>query len=135
VSYAVEPITNRLLLLEGSSLAHKDKECGLKGVFGIVVIREDTTANTPHHRAVSFNEGSKSHFIPMFDETMKQLSVGESSPIVQKHGPAKLLNYLAQMLGHRQRGLGVRAAEVDRTRVAAHDSVRGVHGGDSEAER
>jgi hypothetical protein len=68
----------------------------LESILGVVVV-EEATAYTPDHRAVSFDKGSEGHFISMVDEAPKQLSIGQASPILQKHRPAKVLDELARL--------------------------------------
>jgi hypothetical protein len=48
---------------------------------------------------VPFDKGGKGRFIPMFKEAPKQLSIGQSSSILQKHCPAKVLDDLAHRVG------------------------------------
>ena len=49
MSYTVEPVPNHLWWLDGSGFADEDEESGLKSVFGVVVIAEDTMTYAPNH--------------------------------------------------------------------------------------
>jgi len=56
-------------------------------------------ADALDHRAVPLNERSEGSFVPLFDETPKQLLVSEPRPIRQMHGPAEVLDDIARLAG------------------------------------
>jgi hypothetical protein len=45
------------------------------------------------------DEGSEGNFIPTLDEAPKELPIGQSCSIPQKHGLAKVLEDLADLVG------------------------------------
>jgi hypothetical protein len=51
MSHPVKPISQHLPWIDGSRLASKDEEGGLKSVFGVVMIQQ-TAASAPDHRCV-----------------------------------------------------------------------------------
>jgi hypothetical protein len=69
----------------------------LEGILGVVLV-EEATAYTPDHRAVPPHEGCEGGFLPMLDEALKELSIGQSRSIWQKHGSAKVLDDLAHLV-------------------------------------
>jgi len=80
--------------------ADEDKESGLKGVLGIVLIPEDTAADTPDHRTVTPHQSREGSFIPMLDKAPEELGIGQSSAIQELHSPAQLLDDLARPARH-----------------------------------
>src|SRR5262245_40464954 len=52
------------------------------------VVRKDA----PHHRAVPTHKGRKSRLVLAADVVRQQLLIGQPSPVLQKHRPAKVLD-------------------------------------------
>src|SRR5207248_1043024 len=70
---------------------------GLKGVFGVVVVADDTTANAKDHRTVTTDKGCKGHFVLLVDEGRQQLSVRPLFSILPQHGLAKMPDHRVQL--------------------------------------
>ena len=70
----------------------------MKRIFGVVVVAEDAAADAPHHRAMPPHKGGKSRRVTTAGVVLQQLLIGPSSPIPQKHRPAKVLDNPAQLV-------------------------------------
>jgi hypothetical protein len=64
----------------------------LKGVLGVVMIADDTTANAENHRAVASNKGFKGRFVLLVDKGCQQLAISLARPALPQHGPAEVLD-------------------------------------------
>jgi hypothetical protein len=51
----------------GRRLADEEEKRGLEGIFGIVIIGQDTAADAPHHGGVTLHQGCKRHLVPAID--------------------------------------------------------------------
>ncbi len=69
----------------------------MKRILGVVLFEHSTT-HPPAHRAVPMHECSKGRFVPMLDEAPQELPVGPSRAVLRRHGPAKVLNDLANLV-------------------------------------
>jgi hypothetical protein len=69
----------------------------LEGIFRVLMVSEDTTTHTPHHRAVPPHEGGEGSFVPVLEEAPKELPIGQPGPVVQKRGPAKVPDDLVHL--------------------------------------
>jgi hypothetical protein len=98
VSHPVEPIRHHLPRQDRSRLAKENEESGLKSILCVMVV-EDTAAHSPNHRAVPPDEGCEGRFVTTLDKALQQLSIGQASTIMQKHGSAKMLDDLTQLAG------------------------------------
>jgi hypothetical protein len=68
VGDAVQPAADHLSRRNGSGLADEDKECGLEGVVGVVVVSQQPAAHAQDHRPMPAHQGFKGRFVPPFDE-------------------------------------------------------------------
>src|SRR5262249_45751598 len=80
-------------------LADEDEEGGLEGVFGIVVVAEDTAAHAPHHRSMPMHQGCKSRLVTAADVVRQQFLIGQPPTVSQKHPPSKVLEYPPHLAG------------------------------------
>src|SRR6516165_7631760 len=96
---AVQPVVKRLRVSNAFRLADQDEEGGLKRVFGVVVIAQETAAYAPDHRAVPPHEGRKSRPVSAADVVPQQLRIGRPSPIVERHRATEELQNLAHLAG------------------------------------
>ena len=90
MSYAVKPIGEQFLWLYGRCFAGQNQKGRLKGVLGIVMVANDTTANAEDHRAVAMNEDVKGRFVLLLDEGSQQLPIRLARSVLLGHGPAKM---------------------------------------------
>src|SRR4051794_38051936 len=95
MSYAVQPVCHHLSRRNGRRLADKDKEGGLEGVLGVLMV-EQSAADAPDHRPMPLDESNEGSFISMLDEATKELPIGQSCSILQS-SPAKVLDELAYL--------------------------------------
>jgi hypothetical protein len=86
-----KPIADHLTGNNGSRLTDEDEEGGLKSVFGVMVMVEDTTAHAPDHRAVPANKGGEGCFVPLLDEAPQELAIGQSTAVLEQRCPTKVL--------------------------------------------
>ncbi len=100
VSDPVEPVGQQLPGSEGCRFADEDQESGLKGVLGVVVMGQHTSADGPDHRSVTPNEDRQGGFIMAVDVALQQLPIAQASA-VSKHRLAKALENLIHLaVGH-----------------------------------
>src|SRR5262249_29586811 len=97
VSHSVEPIGHHLPRLYGRSLSAEHEERGLEGILG-VVMAEEATAYAPDHRAMPPHEGCEGSILPMLDEALQELLIGQSRSIRRKYRSAKVLDDLAHLV-------------------------------------
>jgi tetratricopeptide (TPR) repeat protein len=65
----------------------------LESILGVVVIADDTIANTQDHRAVTTDKGFKGRFVLLVDEGRQQFPIRPVRSILQQSGPAKMPNH------------------------------------------
>src|SRR5262245_15088392 len=98
VGHTVKPVGDHLPRYDRCRLPDEDEEGGLEGVFGVVVIAEDTATHAPDHRTMPMYEGCKSRFFVPADVVLQQLPIGQPRPIAQQHRPAKVRDDLADLV-------------------------------------
>jgi hypothetical protein len=86
----VQPVGNLLPRPDGRRFAGEDQKGRLKGVLGIVMIADDTTADAEDHWAVTTDKGFKGRFVLLVDEGRQQLPIRPPRSILPRHGPAKM---------------------------------------------
>lgn len=58
-----------------SRLAGQDEEGRLEGIFGVVVVNENPTADSPHHGPVAANDRLEDGVVTMVHEMIQQLLI------------------------------------------------------------
>jgi hypothetical protein len=95
VEHAVEPVGDHLPWHDGRGPADEDGEGGLESVLGVFVAAEDTAAHAPDRRAVTPHQQLQGPSVTVAEVALQQLPIGQPRPVLQKHGPAKVLDDLA----------------------------------------
>src|SRR5262249_4986264 len=75
VSHAVQPTHEGLVSPERNGLLAEYEKRGLKRVFGVVLILEDSPGKAPHHWAVAPQHCSNRGLIAFVDEALQQLAI------------------------------------------------------------
>jgi hypothetical protein len=65
----VEPVADVLPRHDRSRLPGQDEERRLEGVFGVVMIPEDASADAPDHGAMAMDDGVKDRLLSSGDES------------------------------------------------------------------
>ena len=82
-----------------AALRRRTEKSGLKRIFGVLVVVESTATNSPYHRTMTTHKGRKRRLFTAANVALQQLLIGQSCPILQKHGPSDVLNDLAHLTG------------------------------------
>src|SRR5262245_59907580 len=98
VGDSIEPVGHQFAGPDRSRLANQDEEGRLKGILGVLVMAEDPLAHPPDHRAMALYESCKGSFIPVGDEMLQQLAIGQASPALPEDSLAKLLQDLTHLV-------------------------------------
>src|SRR5262249_43902161 len=69
----------------------QDEERGLEGVLGVMHIAKHAAANAQNHRAVPPQQGLEGSGIPVADEVLQELPIGQSGPVLMEHRPPQVL--------------------------------------------
>jgi hypothetical protein len=72
----MEPAVQATLLSEASSLPGQHDKCRLRGIFGIVVITQQSPTRPIDHRTVPCDQFRKSRSVVGCDKTVEQYLVG-----------------------------------------------------------
>jgi hypothetical protein len=83
VSHAIEPVGQQLPGSNRRCLTDEDKEGGLEGVLGIVVVPENTAAHPPDHRPMPLHKGCESRLVTAADVVLQQLAIGQARTVPQ----------------------------------------------------
>ena len=74
---AVKPAGNRAGRLNGGGSADQDEKCGLKRVFGVLFVAEDTVADAEDHGTVAAHEDRERPLVALLDEAAQKVAVGK----------------------------------------------------------
>ena len=77
---AVEPVAQQVGIADRARLPSQDQEDGLEGVFGVVAVAQELTADTEHHRAVPRHQGREGRLagVALRGEPLQELPVGKA---------------------------------------------------------
>jgi hypothetical protein len=90
--HPVKPVAEFLTRHDRSCPPREDKKSGLKSIFGVVVIREETAADAPDERPESLDNRLEGRGLTPFHEPIEQLPVREHSDGTRIEEGAKLSN-------------------------------------------
>jgi hypothetical protein len=90
----VQPVGEHLSWHNRPGLSSEDQKSSLKGILGVVVVREDTTADPPNHPAMATYQRRKRRLVSPFDETAQELSIGQSRTVATKRDMAQVLHHI-----------------------------------------
>ena len=76
VSDAVEPVTDLRSGVDRRRLADEDEKRRLERILSVVVVAQDTTADTPNHRAMAAHERFQGRRLSAAHEALQQLGIG-----------------------------------------------------------
>jgi hypothetical protein len=82
---AMEPASQGLRSSNRRSLASQHQEGRLEHIFGILLVAKHGSADAKDHATVPADQRSKSGFIPIRDETLKQVRIREKSVLLGSH--------------------------------------------------
>ena len=86
----MQPWTDRIPHPDNPCLLDQDEKRGLKGILGLVPVREHASANAKHHRPMPFDQDRKGKLgtlAPVRRESLQKLAVGQvpdRSHVVQR---------------------------------------------------
>jgi hypothetical protein len=92
VGDSVQPIRNHLSWPDRGCFAGKDKKGCLERIFGVVVIADDSKADSEHHLPVPADERLKSCFVFSINEGSQQVAVGFLRSIRRESRSAEMSN-------------------------------------------
>ncbi len=94
--HAVQPAADRLAPADRAGPARQDQERRLRGVLGVVVVAQDLPADAQDHRRMTIDQRRESRLVPMLDESLEQLAVGQSAG---RAGPEECFDLLEELHG------------------------------------
>jgi hypothetical protein len=89
---AVEPVADCLAWFDRGSLSNEDEEGGLKCIFGIGRMADDSLTYSPDHGAMTLNQGCKCGLVPLLDKAIQHLAIGQSILLPPQQGLAEVLH-------------------------------------------
>ena len=90
-----QPIGDHLARSNRHRFAGQNQESGLKRILGVLVMRDNSAAHAPDHRAMSLHESGKRVFVLVVDEKIQQLAVAHAG-FIGKGSSAKILDNLGK---------------------------------------
>src|SRR5262249_1267966 len=72
---SVQPTTEGVRATNPAGLTRQHEKRGLKNVFGILFVAQQTAAHAPDEWAMTPNKGRKGRFLTALDEALQELSV------------------------------------------------------------
>lgn len=75
----MQPAGDHLARSNRRRFAHKDKESCLERILGVLVMRDNSAAYAPDHRAMSLYESCEREFVLVLDELIQQLAVAHAA--------------------------------------------------------
>jgi hypothetical protein len=84
----------------------ENEESGLKGILGQLLVVQGTPAHTQHHWPMPPDQGFKSRFFAVVQETLQQFPIGSNAAIREQRETLQLLAEIIHALGRLRRCVG-----------------------------
>src|SRR5262249_35075888 len=91
---AIKPVADFLARHDARRPPNQNQKSGLKGILGVRLMADDTSADAQNHRPMPTDERFKGTLVPLPDEAFQQLTVRQPSAVFEKHSSAKALQNL-----------------------------------------
>src|SRR5262249_50412717 len=93
MGHAVEPVPDLFSRPDTRRLAHQNQKGGLKRVFGILGMADHASADSPDHRGMTPDQGSKSRLVALANEAVEQLPIRHGIDIAEESDLPQLAHH------------------------------------------
>jgi len=76
---SVQPVAHEVAVADRTRAPNQDEESGLEGILDVLIVTENSSANTQDHRPVPRHQGGERHLVALGDEPLEQLALTQPS--------------------------------------------------------